>query len=458
MFKFKLLKADNSNTIPPEHIIAQLNPADYFTLAMDEEIRKDGMPGSLCGFALELDSSPDITLLQKHINEFTQRFAICNAQIRQNGRHFYWCKQATKRQFFFHHQCPQGENPEQFQQQALEGILNRVQSRTEITALEFHLISSATLHCFLIRWIHPFCDARSAEIILRYLCTEDAQQRLQFDNQATQDLLAQQLRKYRWWEKIGLLIKAKRHIESLDNLTSVLPYENQQAIKPQRLHFTRKCLSEEHTQLINKNIRKTVGLTGTSLYYIGSMIRALEKMNSKNIKNMGEAYCVPYAFNLRKNKAISPVLGNHVGSLFAQVPRDLVTDRQALFQHLKQQNTDVIRSKKDVAFFPLMWAASWLSLEEYGKTLRYSTQSEDERSSFWFSDIGQPDMSQLNLAGSDITGLIHLCQISSPPALALLSCQYQQCLSLTYNFIAPYFNQQWIDTLHQHMLQELLDL
>jgi hypothetical protein len=44
-------------------------------------------------------------------------------------------------------------------------------------------------------------------------------------------------------------------------------------------------------------------------------MRALHKMNPKQA---GEAYCTPYAFNLRKNKALSPLLSNHVAPLFAQ--------------------------------------------------------------------------------------------------------------------------------------------
>lgn len=59
-----------------DDIIQILNPSDCFTLAMDEEIRQENMPGSQCGFALELASSPDANAIQQRINEFGERFPL----------------------------------------------------------------------------------------------------------------------------------------------------------------------------------------------------------------------------------------------------------------------------------------------------------------------------------------------------------------------------------------------
>jgi hypothetical protein len=131
-------------------------------------------------------------------------------------------------------------------------------------------------------------------------------------------------------------------------------------------------------------------------------------------------------------------------------------DRNALFQHLKQQHVNVIREKLDYAFLPVMWAASWLSLQRHGQELRKSYGSGTERSSFWFSDIGHVDLSGHPLLGSNITQVLHLCQITSPPALALLSCQLNNQLTLSYNFIEPLFTPQWIEQLHELVVTELL--
>ncbi len=182
-------------------------------------------------------------------------------------------------------------------------------------------------------------------------------------------------------------------------------------------------------------------------------MRALEKMHPDN---SGEAYCVPYAFNLRKQRALSPMTGNHLCALFAQAPRDIVQDRQTLFSYLKEQNAQVIRQQLDYAFLPLMWAGTWLSLANYGKTLRLSYGSGKERSSFWFSDIGRLDIPSDSFPGAEINAVFHVSQVTTPPALAFLSCIYRNRLTLSYNFVEPLSNPDQIEKLHQLMLAELL--
>jgi hypothetical protein len=66
-----------------------------------------------------------------------------------------------------------------------------------------------------------------------------------------------------------------------------------------------------------------------------------------------------------------------------------------------------------------------------------SMRTGTERSSFWFSDIGQVDLSNTSFFNTEITRIYHLCQISSPPAIAFLSCQFNQQLTLSYNFFSP---------------------
>ncbi len=435
-------------------ILQPLNPADSFTLAMDEEIRKEGMPGSLCGFALELSNKPDVDELQDRINVFLENFPIAQASLQQRGRRFYWCQREQQRQVFFQHSCSAGRNQTEFFQQSLEKIINLNEPREQQSPVEFHLLEGQNQSVFLLRWIHPFCDARGAELILKFLMAENPGQLKKFTLDSGKPLVNQQLDKYNWWQKIALFLKAKKHIETIDQYQSIIPLDQQQLQqKPENLRYEIFRLSEQQTTQINKIARKQAGLTGANLYYQGCLMRALEKINPEFL---GEAYCVPYAFNLRKSKVLTPVLGNHVCALFSQATREQIQDRSILFQHLKQQNANVIRKKMDYAFLPLMWAGSWLSLEKYGKTLRQSYKTGTERTSFWFSDIGQMDFKGQQFFNADIEGLFHLCQVSTPPALALLSCQFQGQLSLTYNFIEPQLTRDWINQLHDYYLEELL--
>ena len=438
-------------SIKKEDILEKLNPADSFTLAMDEEIRRDGLAGSYGCFALELDERPDIAELEQRITEFGQRFPVALASLQPIGRHFFWCKRAQPPTLFFQHHCPEGQSDEAFHHSTISRIINDKQTRETTAPIEFHLLTGPVKHTFFTRWIHPFCDARGADLIIKYLCTADKTERLKFGLPESAPLVNVQLAKYRWWQKIGLLWKGKRYIDSLDSLESIQPFINDQP--PQRLGYTIQRLSEVQTEQVARLSRQAVSLTGTSLYYIGCLMRALEKLHPDT---PGEAYCAPYAFNLRKQRSLTPVTGNHVCALFAQAPREVIQDRQKLFDYLKQQNKQVIRQQQDYAFLPLMWAGSWLSLAEYGKTLRLSYGSGKERSSFWFSDIGRLDIPGGSFPGAEVNGVFHVCQVTSPPSLAFLVCIHRNRLTLSYNFVEPSVNFEHIEKLHQLMQAELL--
>lgn len=438
-------------SIDKSSILERLNPADSFTLAMDDEIRRDGLAGSYGCSGLELSNTPDIDELTRRIDEFDRQFPVSRASLQQIGKRFYWCRRDNPPKMFYEHRCPDGEDATDFRQRTTDRIINDKQPRKSIAPIEFHLLTGPNQAVFMIRWIHPFCDARGADLILQYLCTADSEKRGRFGQPKTEPLVFVQLRKYRWWQKIALLLKGKRYIEKLDSLESIQPFADHPP--PSRLNFTIKRLTEQQTEQVVKLARQHVGLTGTSLYYIGCLMRALEKMNPDN---PGEAYCTPYAFNLRKQRALSPVTGNHICALFAQAPRSAVRDRQKLFEHLKQQNAQAIRRQLDYAFLPLMWAGSWLSLPEYGKTLRLSYGSGKERSSFWFSDIGRLDIPADGFPGAEIGGVFHACQVTSAPSLAFLCCIFRDRLTLSYNFVEPVGSAEYIDELHRLTLAELL--
>lgn len=439
-------------SIKKEPILQRLTPADTFTLAMDEEIRRDGLAGSYGGLALELSNAPDVQLLQQRITEFSRRFPVTQACLRQIGRRFYWCQREVSTPLFFQHQCQDPQPEADFQHDAIGRILNDKQPREHIAPIDFHLISAPAQQTFLIRWFHPFCDARGAELILKYLCTTDEAERVQFGTSESEPLVYAQLKKYRWWQQFGLFWKAKRYIEKLDRLESIQPFNH--VMPPERLNYSIQKLTEEQTLRVLKAAGQQVGLSGTSLYYQGCFMRALEKWRPDAA---GAAYCAPYAFNLRKQRALSPLTGNQIGALFAQAPRETVSDRKALFTHLKQQNTEVIRQQLDYASLPLMWAGSWLSLAKYGKTLRLSYGSGRERSSFWFSDVGRLTLPVNGFLGAEINSVFYMCQVTSPPGLAFLNCIYRNQLILSYNFVEPFCDTEQIGQLHRLMLAELLD-
>ena len=145
------------------------------------------------------------------------------------------------------------------------------------------------------------------ELILKFLCTDDINLRMKFGTPETKPLVNIQLEKYRWWQRINLFFKGKNFIKKLDTLPSIQPLTNTNA--PKKLNFLIQRLTESESQQVTQLARKHVGITGTSLYYIGCLMRALDTFYTTH---QGEAYCVPYAFNLRKQRAVTPMTGNHI--------------------------------------------------------------------------------------------------------------------------------------------------
>ncbi len=430
-------------------IMRPLNAADYFTLVMDEEIRKVGLAGSLGGIVLELSGQPEIASLARRIKEFVQNFPESTACLQQRGKRFYWCDPRPTANIFFEHKNEAGQASDAFQRHCLESIMNRVEPREQIFPLEFHLIYGNNTHLFLVRWLHPLCDAKGADLILRYLGETDAAKREALGHPAIQ-LVEQYLKSIPWWKKALYFIKAKRYIRRIDQKTSILPSGD--SVAPQRMSYKIVRFDHHQTTAINAQVRSHVGLVGSTLYTIGCFMRAVDK---SGVAVNGDAYCVPYAFNLRRQRAISPIFGNQVSVLFTQASKNLVADRKLLFKHLKQQNADAIRRKMDFAFLPTMWAGSWLSLEKYGQILRF-TPSGRERSSFWFSDIGQIGLTDSQFFETKVSGIFHLCQITSPPAIALLVGQYDGQLTLSCSYLKPQIDEAWLEQMLNYMKKELL--
>ena len=173
--------ATQSMSTATDDIIQILNPSDCFTLAMDEEIRQENMPGSQCGFALELTSPPDASAIEQRIHEFGNRFPLIFASLQQRGKRFFWCQREQKHPLFHQHIASDKISEDDFHKQTALKLLNHRQARETVPPIEFHLIQSANKNTFLMRWIHPFCDAKGADLILKYLCTDNAEQRLKFD-------------------------------------------------------------------------------------------------------------------------------------------------------------------------------------------------------------------------------------------------------------------------------------
>jgi len=348
-------------------MLTALNTADHFTLMMDHEIRKSGLSGNFCALVFELDKKLEPESLAIKAESFLQRFPEANVRLKQQGRRYFWQSYTQGSSIFFAHQAKHNDSAHQI----IQSIINTEVSAYDAAPITFHLINMPTGSFFLLRWFHPICDAKGAELITHYFLHGD-----EMPPQG-QNPFAQLSNKWSFWKKLGMMYKAKKYIAQLDQTSSSLP--KIQDTPADKLDFKLLSFDADTSKDIMRNAMKEAGMTGTSLYFIGCLMRALEKTGCQE----KGGFCVPYAMNMRKRKALFPLFGNQVSFLFAQATMEHVRDRQLLFKSLREQHKTTIRTGLDQALVPLMWAGSWLPLEKYGTIIRNTPQGE-ERSSFWF--------------------------------------------------------------------------
>jgi len=418
------------------------NPADYFTYVLDQEIRAGGMPGGYCGFALQLAGTPDLSVLQQRLDLLVERFPKASARIEKQGKRHFWIP-TGERILLERHDC----DPNLDQDAESQRILLQIFNRPETRPLALHWIAAESGGTLLFNWNHPLLDARGAKIVLDFLCAEQPEK-----FQESPSLIDAKLAQWSFWKKLKLLFKAKRHNNLANSVDSCLPTQHESG--PQILKLKVQRFDLEQSKRIAGLARQHTGLAGRTLYYLGCFMRAMDRVGPPHAK---AGYCVPYAFNLRRQNAPTPVLGNHVGCLFARATREQVKDRSSLFKHLLNEYSQAVRDELDLAYLPLMWLGQWLAPARYAQLLR-KQHSGNELSSLWFSDLGDLSWRKNGFLGADVTALTMMCWMPLPPGLALLAGQLDGQLSLSYSYLSPAVDEVWLDKVLQAMQLELMEL
>lgn len=422
--------------------MGSINPADHFTVLMHHELRASGLVGNLCAIALRLDGVPDAHQIRQRCTQFAAQFPQSTARLRRQGRQFHW--QDTDRPIPVESHRWQADVPGD-RDAVLTRLLNEHPPQDDIPPFSLHLLNGGDESLLVLRWFHPAFDAKGAELVLHHLFGEPTESKA-----PAVPVLENLIAKWSLWQKIKLGFKAKRMVDRLDRYSSILP----SGVSEQAPGFAFRLANINRMQSdeILANARREVGLMGISQYFIGCMMRALSQVGCGVD---GDAFCVPYAMNLRRRKALLPIFGNQVSFLFAQAPKALVAERESLFRHLLEQSKAAVRDELDKAMLPLLQAGSWLSLKKLGQIVRFNAKGR-ERSSFWFSFTGEMEPAIASIAGCEVVGIHQFTPVTAPPSLGLLVGQYRGELTLSLNFIPTHFDDDWLDRLQRIFIAELL--
>ena len=425
----------------------RINPADHFTLLMDHEIRGSGLAGNYCALALELDGIPDHAEIRRRCDAFAARYPRSVARLLPRGRQYGWDESQACRLPFLVTRIDDADELDP--RRALSALINRSEPVSESAPFELQLIESSQRSLLLLRWFHPAADAKGAELVLQQLFNGREV------DQSVPTPLEARMRQWGLWRKFRLARKAVGNIRLLDRHASVLPADDEttatSTVDRIEMHLLR--FDRGQSEQIMRLAHQSCGMTGTTLYLIGCMMRAIDATGTSV---EGDAYCVPYAANLRRRKAPAPLFGNQVSFLFAQAGREQLASRATLFTHLREQHRAAIRAGLDYAMLPLMQAGSWLPLQRYGRVVRESPSGR-ERSSFWFSYTGDMEPRPEAIAGVPVSGMYQCSQLTAPPGLGLLASSFRGRLSLSLVYVEGMLRSDWIERLAANVSAELLD-
>jgi len=418
------------------------NPADYFTFVLDQEIREAGMPGGYCSMVMNLAGEPDLIKLQQRLDLLVEMFPKATARIERVEKRYVWVP-TGQRIVLEHHAC----QAEKAESESMLSILLDIINRQETRPLSLHWIAGNHGGALLLIWLHPLLDARGSKILLDFIISEHPER-----FKESPSLINTKLANWSFWKKLKLLYRAKRHNDECNRLDSCLPTETEHG--QQTLNLKLRRFNPQESQRIAMLARQHTGLAGRTLYYLGCFMRAMEQVGPPAAK---AGYCIPYAFNLRRQGAPTPVFGNHVGCLFARATRKQVRDRAGLFADLLAQHSKVVREELDLAYLPLMWLGQWLSPTRYAKLLR-KQHSGGELSSIWFSDIGDLSWGDNGFLGASVNDISFMCWMTLPPGLALLVGQLDGRLTMSYSYLSPAVDETWLEAVMQQMDTELLEI
>lgn len=429
-------------------VTRKLNPADFHTLALDYEAKRDDLAGHYCMAVLELSGTLQTSVLQQRFQQLLDAIPWLQARLVARTFGYQWQLRDDSVPAFF-------EQPLDTESSQTEGVheslANLLVSRDLVAPVSLHVLRGTDNSLLALRWHHPLLDALGAELLLKALVSSRPVAESAEQEERCVAPVDNLLARSSWWSALRAVWGAQRSFVRLDRqVSSQLMTGTLDSHTP---GCSRLQLDLEESTNALQEARRTIGMTGTALYFMGCLLRALEQTG---LASPGEAFFVPYAVNLRRRGAPGPMLGNQVSFLFATAPLEVVRDRARLFSWLREQNHGSLRERLPFNFVPFMKVTSLLPLGVYSRLVRYRFPGH-ERASFWFSYTGEFQIPSDDVFGCSVTGYSQLSAVTAPPGFAVLVNQFQGRLSFVINYAREAFDSEWIETLRARLRSEVLN-
>jgi acyl carrier protein len=433
-----------------------LTESDYFVLALDRQMRSNGLPGNICRLVLRLDGHLALKTLREAAHNCPSVNWLAGKRIKRRLPFTVpsWFSALSNGELLIaEHQANEpGPCPVSIANSSVNHKLNP----SKEACIAFDLIQYPDRTTDLVlSWHHVLMGARGAELLLDLISNPEARTAL-LDNEFSQNQELQRAPGSARQKLFRRLVFARQSRLFIDNihrqpLATIVPESRRKCLDG---HSYRSVyFSEPESRTIEANCEQQGGSFYKSLFVLAAVIRALHAIRAVQCKN-GGAYVVTVPQNMRKRGVAGPIFSNHLTFLFYRIEPENLESTKTLVACLKQQMTGQLRSKFPAAFSTLMGLFRRLPLSLYAKIVGGSPVREWPH--FYFSDMGECLQDVREFLGIPITGLYHLAPVAIPPGIAVICGRYRDQLNIVLTCVTGCLTEQEMALFENTIRAELL--
>ena len=295
------------------------------------------------------------------------------------------------------------------------------------THLAFHLLRMGPERRVLVmRFDHAVMDAHGAEAFLDLLrqCGAGADARALVAPLA----VTEPAHLDHWQRKFEAGRQFVRFLRGLSSARlMVLP--RPKASRGRGFRFLVVSFDEAETAAIVARAQRTAGFLMFMPYTLAAAVRIIYGLlQARNVS--GDEIVVSLSTDVRTpDTAASRVLFNHLSFLFFHVPRTLIADFPALVASLREQMYEQVKTGFPQALHESSMLMRIVPLGVASRALLWPLKGE--MATMGFTCVGRADDTRPILLGAEVTNLIHMPLVPTPPGLGFVVNQFRRRLNVT---------------------------
>jgi len=414
-----------------------LSGTDFFLLALDRNMRKNGTTGNVCHLGVDLHGSLSRAEMLARCQELQLLQWLNSVSIRRRWplQIPHWQKSSTKGGVLLHEHFQDDGIPEEIFQRALA-------VRAGAT-LAIDLIQRGSHKTtVVISWHHALMDAHGAEMLLRHIAeAEPTAPGKIFPTFPANGSLISQLGKAK--EAKDLVVSASRNPVAL--------LKQPGASGDTQLKFRLVEFSAAETAAIDQTAVIVGAGFRKSVLYLAAAALSLRGLFGRR-DGAESAFCVPVPQDQRRRGATGPVVSNQVSFFFYRIPYDQLGSLQSAVQCISTQMLEQMRGEKQKSYATMMTLFRRLPLGVYAGMLKTSTN----QNSFHFSDTGESLSGFTSFLGRQVERVVHYPPCTYPPGFTIVFMRYQGRLSATIRYASKAISEEelawFVDDLRSALL------